>query len=86
MEEKEHSPEHRGCLLSGEKIKKVEEARLLSRSVTDYERSLGVESLGVALVCSRPFGAPLTVTAPPNRCPRTVPSSTGRGSREPGPG
>ena len=54
-------------------------------NVTDVE-GLGVESLDVALVCSGPSGAPLAVTAPPNRCPRSVPSSTGRGSRKPGPG
>ena len=49
-------------------------------SVTDVE-GLGVESLGVALVCSGPSGAPPAVTAPPDRCPRTVPSSAGRDSR-----
>ena len=43
-------------------------------NVTDVE-GLGVESLGVALMCSGPSGAPLAVTASPDRCPRTVPSS-----------
>ena len=59
--------------------------RLQTRKVTDVE-GLVIGSLGVALVYFGPSGAPLAVTAPPNRCPRSVPSSTGRGSRKPGPG
>ena len=56
LEEKEHGPEHRGCLLSGEKKNKCRgraccRGRLQTRNVTDVE-GLGVESLGVALVCS----------------------------------
>ena len=41
--------------------------------------------LGVVMACSGPSGAPPVATVPPNCCPRTVPSNTGRGSSTPGP-
>ena len=41
--------------------------------------------LGVVMACSGPSSAPPVATVPPNRCPRTVPCNTGRGSRIPGP-
>ena len=41
--------------------------------------------LGVVRACSGSSGAPTVVTVPPNRCPRTVRSNTGCGSRTPGP-
>ena len=82
-------PNTGGVFAVGEKNKCRRRAccqgRLKTMNDTDLE-GLGVESLGVVLVCSGPSGASLAVTAPPNRCPRTVPSSTGRGSRKPGPG
>ena len=46
---------------------------------------LGGTTLGVVRACSGPSGAPPVATGPPNRCSRTVPSNTGRGSRTPGP-
>ena len=52
-------------------------------NVTDVE-GLGGTPLGVVRVCSGPSDAPPVATVPPNRCPRTVPSNTGRGSRTPG--
>ena len=87
--EEEHGPKHRGVFAVGGKIKCSRRAccrgRLQTMHVTDVE-GLAVESLGVALVCSGPSGAPLAVTAPPNCHPRTVLSRTGRGSRKPGRG
>ena len=41
--------------------------------------------LGVVGACSGPYGAPPVVPVAPDRCPYTVPSITGRGSRTPGP-
>ena len=52
--------------------------------VADVER-LGGRPLGIARACSGPSGAPPVATVPPKRCPCTVPSNTGRGSRTPGP-
>ena len=52
--------------------------------VTDV-KGLGGVPLGVFMACSGPSRAPPVATVPPNRCPRTVPSNTGRGSRRPGP-
>ena len=52
--------------------------------VTDVE-GLGGTPLGVVRAFSGPSGAPPVAAVPPNRCPRTVPSITGRGSRTPGP-
>ena len=57
LEEKEHGPEYRGVFaVGGEKKNKCRgrtycRGRLQTRNVTDVE-GLGVESLGVALVCS----------------------------------
>ena len=48
-------------------------------------KGLGGVPLGVFMACSGPSRAPPVATVPPNRCPRTVPSNTGRGSRRPGP-
>ena len=52
--------------------------------VTDVKGLRG-GPLGVVMACSGPSGAPLVATVPPNRCPRSEPSNTGRGSRIPGP-
>ena len=52
--------------------------------VTEVEE-LGGAPLGVVKACSGPSGAPPVANIPPNRCPRTVPSNTGCGSRTPGP-
>ena len=51
--------------------------------VTDVEE-LGGTPLGIVGACSRPSDAPPVATVPPDRCPRTVPSNAGRGSRTPG--
>ena len=48
-------------------------------------KGLGGVLLGVVMACSGPSGAPPVATVPPNRCPRTLPSNTGHGSRIPGP-
>ena len=48
-------------------------------------KGLGSTPLGVVRACSGPSGASPVATLAPNRCPRTVPSSTGRGSRTPSP-
>ena len=51
--------------------------------VTDVE-GLGGTPLGVVRACSVPSGAPPVAIVAPNRCSRSVPSNTGRGSRTPG--
>ena len=48
-------------------------------------KGLGGVPLGVVMACSGPSGTPPVATVFPNRCPRTVLSNTGRGSRIPGP-
>ena len=73
---KEHDPEHRrGVCCRG---------KLTDYNVADSKGLRGVP-LGVVMACSGPSGVPLVVTVPSNRCPRTVPSNTGRGNRIPGP-
>ena len=52
--------------------------------VTDVKGVTSVP-LGVVMACSGPSGAPPVATVSPDRCPRTVPSNTGRGSRISGP-
>ena len=48
-------------------------------------KGLGGVLLGAVMACYETSGTSPVATVPPNRCPRTAPSNTRRGSRIPGP-